>query len=46
MGTNWEEFYANQPPPNDLDKSAELLKDFVEHQSENVKGVVLVTVSN
>ncbi|KAK0096934.1 hypothetical protein PV326_003828 [Microctonus aethiopoides] len=43
MGTNWEEFYANQPPPNDLDKSAELLKDFVEHQSENVKGVVLVT---
>lgn len=39
--SNWEEFYANQKPPSDLDNSKKLLQQFVQ---KNTK-VVLVTVS-
>ncbi|XP_034941124.1 uncharacterized protein C4B3.18 [Chelonus insularis] len=43
MGTNWEQFYADQPKPNDLDKNVKLLQDFIKLQSNNEKGVVLIT---
>lgn len=42
MDSNWEEFYAKQTPPSDLEKSRKLLLEFTGKNSK----VVLVTVSN
>ncbi|XP_011305830.1 phosphopantothenate--cysteine ligase [Fopius arisanus] len=43
MEPNWEEFYANQPKPMDLETSKKLLKDFVENCADKDTRIALVT---
>ncbi|XP_015124416.1 phosphopantothenate--cysteine ligase [Diachasma alloeum] len=43
MEPNWEEFYANQPKPSDLESSKKLLNDFVERYSDGHTRIALVT---
>ena len=43
MSSNWEEFYAKNPPPSDLIKSESLLNDFIRRHHD--RQIALVTVS-
>ncbi|XP_063994061.1 phosphopantothenate--cysteine ligase [Diachasmimorpha longicaudata] len=43
MESNWEEFYANQPKPSDLETSTKLLDNFVKRYSSDDTKIALVT---
>ena len=43
MVSNWEDFYAKNPRPSDLEQSESLLKDFINRHED--RKIVLVTVS-
>ena len=45
MLSNWEDFYAKNPPPADLTKKECLFKEFTDWHMKNNNRVVLVTVS-
>lgn len=45
MVSGWEDFYAMQPPPQDLEQNEDALKEFTKNHFENGNKVVLVTVS-
>lgn len=45
MVSAWEDFYAMQPPPQDLVQNENALKEFTKKHFDNGTKVVLVTVS-
>jgi hypothetical protein len=45
MVSAWEDFYAMQPPPQDLVQNENALKEFTKKHFDDGNKVVLVTVS-
>ncbi|KAJ1527471.1 hypothetical protein ONE63_007444 [Megalurothrips usitatus] len=43
MPSTWEEFYAENPPPSDLDKNKQRVQEFCQKQLEHGSHIVLVT---
>jgi len=44
MISTWEDFYAKQPPPQDLAQNEKVLKEFTKQHLQKNNKVVLVTV--